>query len=75
MDPNAKRSQAASCASGNQKTADKIDAIDERTLDIKSEVQEQGRTIRDLVGQVGRIQGRLGMGREAVPGTDPPASR
>jgi hypothetical protein len=66
-----KRGRAEGKAMGDQKVADQIGQIDERTRDIKANMSVQDGKIDVLSVKVGRIEGKLGI-TEAAPGSDPP---
>jgi len=69
-----KRGKAVGKAMGDQKVVDQIGQIDERTLDIKSNMAKQDEKIDGLAVKVGRIEGKLGI-TEAAPGSAPPITR
>jgi hypothetical protein len=68
-----KRGKAVGKAMGDQKVVDQIGQIDERTLDIKSNMARQDEKIDGLAVKVGRIEGKLGINQETMQATAPPS--
>jgi len=66
-----KKGKAVGKAMDDQKVADQIGQIDERTRDIKANMSVQDGKIDGLAVKVGRIEGKLGI-TEAAPGSAPP---